>query len=243
MMEMSEEDNNMKKILSLFTALCLIVCLSSSVVAGVVSSGSGNTISIAVQATTTSATVTGQVSDSSITAVAIALYDEAGTTLIRMQTAAVGSDDSFSSTFDGLTLTTTDNYLVKVANYGGGAWSTAVFEVDPVPTPIPSTTPTAVPTATPSESIKSDSATPTPTAVPTATPSESIKSDSATPTPTAVVSGTGRTGETGTPILLISVSVLAVGFALLFFIGRRSKNEKKASVEVQDDNFDESIEE
>ncbi len=222
MMEMSEEDNNMKKILSLFTALCLIVCLSSSVVAGVVSSGSGNTISIAVQATTTSATVTGQVSDSSITAVAIALYDEAGTTLIRMQTAAVGSDDSFSSTFDGLTLTTTDNYLVKVANYGGGAWSTAVFEVDPVPTPIPSTTPTAVPTAT---------------------PSESIKSDSATPTPTAVVSGTGRTGETGTPILLISVSVLAVGFALLFFIGRRSKNEKKASVEVQDDNFDESIEE
>ncbi|MFA6338408.1 MAG: hypothetical protein WCX26_06795 [Saccharofermentanales bacterium] len=212
----------MKKILSLFTALCLIVCLSSSVVAGVVSSGSGNTISIAVQATTTSATVTGQVSDSSITAVAIALYDEAGTTLIRMQTAAVGSDDSFSSTFDGLTLTTTDNYLVKVANYGGGAWSTAVFEVDPVPTPIPSTTPTAVPTAT---------------------PSESIKSDSATPTPTAVVSGTGRTGETGTPILLISVSVLAVGFALLFFIGRRSKNEKKASVEVQDDNFDESIEE
>ena len=222
MMEMSEEDNNMKKILSLFMALCLIVCLSSSVVAGVVSSGSGNTISIAVQATTTSATVTGQVSDSSITAVAIALYDEAGTTLIRMQTAAVGSDDSFSSTFDGLTLTTTDNYLVKVANYGGGAWSTAVFEVDPVPTPIPSTTPTAVPTAT---------------------PSESIKSDSATPTPTAVVSGTGRTGETGTPILLISVSVLAVGFALLFFIGRRSKNEKKASVEVQDDNFDESIEE
>ena len=222
MMEMSEEDNNMKKILSLFTALCLIVCLSSSVVAGVVSSGSGNTISIAVQATTTSATVTGQVSDSSITAVAIALYDEAGTTLIRMQTAAVGSDDSFSSTFDGLTLTTTDNYLVKVANYGGGAWSTAVFEVDPVPTPIPSTTPPAVPTAT---------------------PSESIKSDSATPTPTAVVSGTGRTGETGTPILLISVSVLAVGFALLFFIGRRSKNEKKASVEVQDDNFDESIEE
>ena len=222
MMEMSEEDNNMKKILSLFTALCLIVCLSSSVVAGVVSSGSGNTISIAVQATTTSATVTGQVSDSSITAVAIALYDEAGTTLIRMQTAAVGSDDSFSSTFDGLTLTTTDNYLVKVANYGGGAWSTADFEVDPVPTPIPSTTPTAVPTAT---------------------PSESIKSDSATPTPTAVVSGTGRTGETGTPILLISVSVLAVGFALLLFIGRRSKNEKKASVEVQDDNFDESIEE
>lgn len=58
--------------------------------------------------------------DNGVLAVAIMVYDEAGTNLLKMQTTAVGVDDSFKDTIN----IKNGTYVVKAANYDGGTYIT-----------------------------------------------------------------------------------------------------------------------
>ncbi len=62
--------------------------------------------------------------DSKTLAVAIMVYNEAGSELLAMQTAAVADDGSYSSSID----LGSGTYLVKVANYEGGEYETVVVK-------------------------------------------------------------------------------------------------------------------
>lgn len=63
--------------------------------------------------------------DNGVLAVAIMVYEEDGTTLVKMETTSVDSNDKYSDTID---VTSGKKYIVKVANYNGGTYVTA--EVD-----------------------------------------------------------------------------------------------------------------
>ena len=60
-----------------------------------------------------------------VLAVAIMVYEEDGTTLVKMETTSVDSNDKYSDIID---VTAGKKYIVKAANYDGGAYVTA--EVD-----------------------------------------------------------------------------------------------------------------
>lgn len=60
-----------------------------------------------------------------VLAVAIMVYEEDGTTLVKMKTTSVDSNDKYSDTID---VTAGKKYIVKAANYDGGTYVTA--EVD-----------------------------------------------------------------------------------------------------------------
>lgn len=60
-----------------------------------------------------------------VLAVAIMVYEEDGTTLVKMETTSVDSNDKYSDIID---VTAGKKYIVKAANYDGGTYVTA--EVD-----------------------------------------------------------------------------------------------------------------
>lgn len=63
--------------------------------------------------------------DNGVLAVAILVYEEDGTTLVKMQTTSVDSNDKYSDTIQ---VTAGKKYIVKAANYDGGTYVTT--EVD-----------------------------------------------------------------------------------------------------------------
>ena len=69
--------------------------------------------------------------DNGVLAVAIMVYEEDGTTLVKMETTSVDSNDKYSDTID---VTAGKKYIVKAANYNGGTYVTTEVE-----TPTPST--------------------------------------------------------------------------------------------------------
>lgn len=69
--------------------------------------------------------------DNGVLAVAIMVYEEDGTTLVKMETTSVDSNDKYSDT---IVVTAGKKYIVKAANYNGGTYVTTEVE-----TPTPST--------------------------------------------------------------------------------------------------------
>ena len=69
--------------------------------------------------------------DNGVLAVAIMVYEENGTTLVKMETTSVDSNDKYSDT---IVVTAGKKYIVKAANYNGGTYVTTEVE-----TPTPST--------------------------------------------------------------------------------------------------------
>lgn len=63
--------------------------------------------------------------DNGVLAVAILVYEEDGTTLVKMETTSVDSNDKYSDTIQ---VTAGKKYIVKAANYDGGTYVTT--EVD-----------------------------------------------------------------------------------------------------------------
>ena len=59
--------------------------------------------------------------DNGVLAVAIMVYEEDGTTLVKMETTSVDSNDKYSDTID---VTAGKKYIVKAANYDGGEYIT-----------------------------------------------------------------------------------------------------------------------
>lgn len=73
--------------------------------------------------------------EAGVLATAIMIFDESGTTLVQMETVSVGDDKNFTNTFS----IANGTYLVKVADYEGGAFKEEKVTVKDGP---------AIPTAT-----------------------------------------------------------------------------------------------
>ena len=82
--------------------------------------------SVAASYRNSTVTFSGQ-ARSDVAAVAVLLYNPPGT-LLRMGTAEVADDGSFSGTFPA-TLTTAGTYTVRASDYEGGSFASATFTV------------------------------------------------------------------------------------------------------------------
>ncbi|MCR5754262.1 MAG: hypothetical protein K6G30_05535, partial [Acetatifactor sp.] len=86
---------------------------------------------------------------SGVVSVVILVYDETGTNLVMMQSTEVKDDHSFADVISA----SVGNYVVKVADYDGGAFAETTVTVSqssvPEPQPEPEPTPTPEPTPEP----------------------------------------------------------------------------------------------
>lgn len=116
----------MKKVASLVIIFILILAFSITAMAA---GAPINEVDLVAEGTKTNASITGTVNSDSCVAVVAVLYDTDGTSILRTKSAPVQNDNTFSVTFDTLTLTPESSYSIKVADFAGGSWAVKGFTV------------------------------------------------------------------------------------------------------------------
>lgn len=147
----------------------------------------GTISSVSATAGTNEFTVSGVAGDD-VLSVAIFVYDSTGKTLLQMKSVAVDSNHTYTDTFEAEKGT----YLVKVADYEGGAFSEANVTVGSTVTTTTTTTATTTTAAT-------------------------TAAAAATATTTNVAADETKTGDTAPIAALMLVAMVSFGTAVVVY--------------------------
>ena len=110
---------NKLKVIFMALALVYILCMPEQKVFA------ADISSVNATGNSTSATISGT-ADNGVTAVVIMVYDSTGTNLVTMESVSVSASHTFTDTIN----LNVGSYLIKVADYEGGAFSETTVKVE-----------------------------------------------------------------------------------------------------------------